>query len=86
MKSFKTAFASIIACSAFAAAPALAATYTYGTGYASSYNDAYQLAVADAGDTCTLLGGTPTNYVQVTGNYYAGGYFTVSVRRFCKGV
>lgn len=83
MKALKVVLATAVA---MIAAPALAATYTEGAGYASTYNGAYQLAVADAGDLCLQLGGTPTSYVQVTGSYYSGGYHTVHVRRFCKGV
>lgn len=83
MKAIKLALASALA---LGSASAFASTWTDGFSYQTSYSAAYAAAVADAGDTCTLIGGRPGPTVVVYDATYANGYWSVYVGRVCLGV
>lgn len=83
MKAMKLALATTLA---LGSASAFASTWTDGGSYQTTYAAAYAGALADAGETCTLIGGRPGPTVIVYDATYANGYWSVYLGRICLGV
>ncbi|WP_146151951.1 hypothetical protein [Ahniella affigens] len=84
MKAMKLVLAAALA---VGSASALASSFTEGGGYEIGYPAAYQAAVNDAGDLCSLLGGRPgPTVIVIDSTYMGGGYYSVLVQRVCFGI